>query len=121
MQYNEQLHRLTTFELALVQRFLTVEFQGREEIGSQIKGATGRWLTNAEAPALIIRVSDTCALANVNTRVSVDGVGHDEDGSELHFLFHVVDGKAAEIEIFRPDGGKVRKLPQPSTISVMAY
>ncbi|HEX6575620.1 MAG TPA: hypothetical protein VF042_11690 [Gemmatimonadaceae bacterium] len=51
----------------------------------------------------------------------MEGKGRDADDSDVYFLLHVVDGKANEVEIFRPDGNPVRQLPTAETLEIMAY
>jgi hypothetical protein len=56
--------------------------------------------------------------APVRTRIPVEAEGVDQDGVPIHFLLHVVDGFAKELEIYREDSGPVRRLPSPDTLEL---
>lgn len=121
MFLDPEWHELTPAERELLQRLLSVDFTGRDALLEQLSHARGRWVEGSGLPALRLEVPERASAAHVTGRVPVEGKGRDADDSDVYFLLHVVDGKANEVEIFRPDGNPVRQLPTAETLEIMAY
>ena len=121
MGLDSEFHDPTDYERRLIDRLLSVPFQGRDQVRDQARSARVRWISNAAAPALIIQPSAESKTANVSTRVPTDATGRDSDGGEIFFLLHVVDGRLSEIEVYRGDGEPIQKFPPPETVKVMNY
>jgi hypothetical protein len=50
--------------------------------------------------------------------VPVEAVAPDSDGVPVHFLLHVVDGLAREVEVFREDSAPIRRLPVAAQLTL---
>lgn len=121
MIFNPEWHEVTPSEMELMHQLLSVDFSGRDALAEQVSQAKARWLESPGVPALQLEVSGAAPVALVTRRVPVEGRGRDIDGSDVYFLLHVVNGKANEIEIFRPDGAHIQQLPRAGTLDIMAY
>jgi hypothetical protein len=106
-------------ECQLVDRLLSEEFSGREEVVAQFAQARVRSI-DAEGSLALEVPSEP--LAEVQYRVPVSGIGLMEEGTAMEFLIHVVDGHFDELEVVdycRLDGDPVRPWPNPATLEVM--
>lgn len=108
-------------ERALIEKLVSIEFPGSEELSEQLKNASITWRISKGAPALLIAVPDDTPLAPVKRRIPIEAEAKDEDGRTLHLLLHVVDGRMNEVEVFREDGERVRRLPRPQDLRVVLY
>lgn len=113
----EEFRPLAESEQELLQRLLSAEFAGREEIGNQLRNAQVR--TIDENGSLEIRTTET-RLAPVANRIPVESEGSDSDGVPVYALLHVVDGKAVELELYKADGSTIRSRPRPDAMNVFA-
>ena len=110
---------LTPEELGIVNRLLSVEFQGREELLRQAQS---------------IRVSEECKdcrsitilvdnllenTATVKRRIPIEAEAVDIDGAKIHILLHVVHGYIDEIEIYREDLQSVKEIPKPNSLELI--
>jgi hypothetical protein len=43
----------------------------------------------------------------------------DEDGVHVHFLLHVVEGFAKELEFYKDDGTPIKRMPHPSELEII--
>ena len=57
--------------------------------------------------------------AAVTKRIPVEAEAKDQDGVDIHMLLHVVDGRPAELEIFKDDGSSIKELPEPSAFELI--
>lgn len=121
MHYETDWHMLTVREQHLLKRLLSCPFDGRDALMSQLEKALARWVVKSGVPALQLQVGSTSSPASVRQMVPVDGLGKDLDGSDVYFLLHVVEGRAQEVEIFRPDGKPILQLPDADSIQVQVY
>ncbi len=112
-QFREQ----TSSERAILGRLLTAAFGGREEIREQILDARVRELD--EERSLEFRLG-TRVRAPVKKRIPVEGSALDEDGIPIHFLLHVVNGYATELEVFKADCSRIKKMPAVADIEVVS-
>jgi hypothetical protein len=58
--------------------------------------------------------------AGVARRIPVEAMGADEDGVPIYVLLHVVDGAISSVEVFRDDGGEIRRMPSVDSLDVVA-
>ncbi|MEJ7698978.1 MAG: hypothetical protein WKF71_04940 [Pyrinomonadaceae bacterium] len=98
---------------------LSISFPGWKELQKQIDESLVSYECE-NCPTVELIVNHSVASAEVKRRVPVEGEIFDEDGVKIHFLVHVVEGYLSEIEIFRDDSGKIRQLPEISSIKVMS-
>lgn len=111
--------RLNEEERNLLIRLLSISFPGQKELQEQINAT----LVSHECkccPTVELVVDPYVAYAQVKRRVPVEGESFDEDGEKIHFLIHVVEGYLAEIEFFRDDSKRIKRLPEISSIKVMS-
>jgi putative aminopeptidase FrvX len=57
--------------------------------------------------------------AKVVRRIPVEAEARDEDGTVIHVLVHVLDGKLNELEIYREDSGTVVRKPAPEQLRLI--
>jgi hypothetical protein len=77
-------------------RVRTIDEDGGLELESQIEG---------KAPVV--------------KRIPVEAEGKDRDGTTIHMLLHVKEGRPVELEFFREDGVTVKTMPQPSDFELI--
>jgi hypothetical protein len=68
---------------------------------------------------LEIQRGDSGNRAAVKKRIPVEAEGLDEDGITVHFLLHVVDGFATELEVYKDDGSLIKRRPSPNDLKVI--
>lgn len=113
---NDELRAMTLFEKQLFARFLSQPFSGSKEIAEQINAASVRTLD--QEGSLAIQSTSPALATGVKARVPVEAEGEDEDGVCIHFLLHVVRGRAYELEVYKEDGTKIRVLPEVKAIRI---
>jgi hypothetical protein len=106
---------LTVDERALLERLLSVEFPGRDELRRQLNVVTAR---STDVQGILSLNVDPNLAANVKCRIPAEGECADTDGVMIHVLLHVVDGRMAELEIYKNDGSAVRRPPSPEALSI---
>lgn len=114
---NEEFRPLTESESELLQRLLSAEITGREEMRNQLRSAQVR--TIDENGSFEIRSTET-RLAPVVNRIPVEAEGSDSDGLPVYTLLHVMDGKAIELELYKADGSRIRSCPRPDAMNLFA-
>lgn len=88
-------------------RLLTEEFPGVTELRAH--AAVARLEEILEA--FIIHLPADVPAAAVRTRIPVEAEGVDADGMALYCLLHVVNGRLAELELYRADGEVIHTIP----------
>jgi hypothetical protein len=106
---------LTSYEHALLERLLSVEFPGRDQLRNQLKVVTAR---STDVGGMLSLQVDPSLAANVKGRVPTEGQCADVDGIMIHVLLHVVDGTMRELETYKDDGSAVRKPPSPDALTL---
>jgi hypothetical protein len=114
---DEPFRALTTGELRIVQRLLQEAFEGRDDLISQLRDAHVRRID--DNGSLAFRVGGPSAV-QISARVPVEGEAPDVDGVPIHVLLHVVDGRLAELELYRNDLGTILEFPKAENLSVMS-
>ena len=109
---------MAAVERAILDRLLEVAFPGRDEIREQLESAQV-WSLGMNGGLAIAPTSPV--VATVINRIPVEAEGVDDDLAPIHILLHVVDGRVSDLEIFREDGGPVRKVPVPAELKVVPF
>ena len=94
---NDQWRHPTSWERSILDRLMTGNFQGAEEVRKQIAGAMVSSLD--DFGSISIRTTAN-AKANVRARVPIEAYANDIDGNRIHYLLHVVDGLVNELEVY---------------------
>ena len=106
----------TREEQQLLRRLLEPDFPGRDALLSMIDQVDVRTLDELGSLELRTHVAGKVPVVK---RVPVEAEAEDEDGYLIHALLHVVDGRLAELEIFKDDGSCVRRMPAASAFELM--
>jgi hypothetical protein len=93
---------------------LSVDFNGRSEIGRQLQECHVRPID--ENGSLEVRCPRFASKAPVKGRIPVELMGNDVDGVAVHVLLHVVDGLVTEIEVYKDLPTEVLQLPCDWTV-----
>lgn len=109
--------RLNAFESELIARLLSPPFEGREEVAEQIESATVSEID--EDGSLAFEVTAPVA-ARVRKRVPTEAQVQDRDGTLIHALLHVVNGKITELEFYKEDSSRIVERPPPGEWEVQA-
>jgi hypothetical protein len=105
---DSHFRQLDSRERAIFDALLAQPFPGREELAFQLRQATARRIDNEGSLGLKVIGAPP---AQVTSRVPVEAQTHDSDGMDVFILLHVVDGFAAELDVFRGDSQ-----PRPTEI-----
>lgn len=102
--------QLAAGERQLIDELLRESFEGRNELRIQLADAS----VVAHGPPDTRTVVFAPAGGNIpraytGSRVPVDGLIADDDGTDIEVLLHVVDGYARELEIYRVDGSPIER------------
>lgn len=93
----------------MLETLLTLPFPGSPELRDQLGSVKVVEEYPGDDPSVVFCADEDAApAARVRNRVPVEARGRDEDGTTVHVLLHVLDGYVAELELFRPDGKRVR-------------
>ncbi|MEJ1230059.1 MAG: hypothetical protein WDM88_04600 [Galbitalea sp.] len=109
----EALRPLTPRERDLLAALLRPSFPGRRDLIEQISGLQVISIDDDGSLKLVPREG---AAASVTRRIPVEAEVEDEDGVMIHVLFHVLDGRLNELEIFRDDSAGVLHPIDPDTL-----
>ena len=112
----QSLRELTSLERRYLDRLMSAEFPGREQVSEQLRSVLGRRIDDAGSIELVPQGK---VHANVTKRVPVEGESADVDGVPIYFLLHVVDGQVRELEIYKADGSSIAQMPAPEQIEVI--
>src|ERR1700674_2416472 len=99
---------LNTREIQLLEKLLSHEFPGRDELREQVASLVCR--TIDEDGGLSLKCS-AGRPARVLCREPTEGACADLDGVQLHVLLHVVDGFVNEMELYKDDSSRVKRSP----------
>ena len=96
---------------------LAVPFPGSEELRGQLGYVKVTEEYDGEDPSVIFDVARKAAPpAPVRRRIPVEAEGADADGVPIYALLHVLDGYVWELELFRPDGNDVKRVPDARSL-----
>lgn len=108
--------QFTTNERQIIDRLLGTDFQGKHEIREQLNHCLVKQID--KEGSLKFRIK-TDIKANVKRRIPIEAEVEDEDGTLIHVLLHVVDGKLDELEFYKEDGSPIIKVPDPSKLRLL--
>jgi hypothetical protein len=117
MQNEEQFRKPTPMEADFLRLLLSADFVGKSAITEQLDNCRVR-VVDSEG-SLEIQPGDSGGRATVEKRIPVEAEGLDEDGIAVHFLLHVVDGFAKELEVYKDDGSSIKRMPSPTDLKVI--
>lgn len=98
---------------------MSAEFTGIASVREQLAGSTINVVDYGGALILAFDVPDGKPRADVTQRIPVEAVGLDRDGMPIHFLLHVVEGFAREIEVFREDSAPIQQIPDSAALTLL--
>lgn len=105
----------TEYERQILDRLLSQEFPGKAELKLQLQECEVR--TISDMGTFAIRPCCT-PIAPVVERIPVEAVADDLDGHGIHFLLHVIQGVASELEVFTDTAFPVIQIPTPEQLRV---
>jgi len=70
-----------------------------------------------EDPSIFLRTSSSES-ASVIARVPTEGEAPDVDGVMIRYLLHVIEGRISELEIYKDDGSRILRQPEPEEVTV---
>ena len=114
---DEQFRPPAATEAEVIQRLVAADFPGKEQIADQLRNYRVRRID--EEGSLELRLTGIAPAAKVDKRIPVEAEAPDSDGIHVHFLLHVIDGFAAELEVYKDDGTHIERLPRPDEVKVV--
>jgi hypothetical protein len=112
---NSEWRPPSDYEREVMARLLSVEFPGVQELRTQLAAC----LVKTSGGYGTVKIQSKCPLAaKVVDRVPVEAVADDADGYGIHYLLHVIDGFAEELEVFTETLLDIIKTPDPSSLRV---
>ena len=106
----------TISEMKLFERLFDEEFPGRAELKGMLPLMQVRTIDNLGGLKLL---STAKTRAPVIKRIPVEAEAKDVDGVMIHVLLHTKDGQPDELEIYREDGGQLKRLPAPENFQLI--
>jgi len=103
-------------EREILRRLMEVEFPGRDELKQQLADAVVRPIDDEGSFEIKAESGPPAAVAK---RVPVEAELPDSDGIAVHYLLHVLDGRAAELDVYKDDGTSVKRSPNPNDLRVI--
>ncbi|HXX15395.1 MAG TPA: hypothetical protein VEJ47_10885 [Candidatus Eremiobacteraceae bacterium] len=100
-----------------MRRLLTADFAGKEALARQLDRCRVR-IIDTEG-TLLLEPSRDADPAVVLKRIPVEAEATDEDGIRIHFLLHVVGGFIRELEVYKDDGSRIKRMPRPDELAVI--
>jgi hypothetical protein len=112
-------------EFALIEKLLSVDFQGAIELRQQLQGATVRTI-DAEG-SLEFKLQPLRPHAKVKGRIPVEGQYWDGSSYDpanilrplVHLLIHVKSGYLLELEIYKDDGTTILRPPLAEELEIL--
>ena len=113
---------LTEYEKGVLNKLLTVNFQGKEKLLIQLKSAKVAGYCRCgdkNCKTIMIQVeNDITNKASVETNVPVEGQGADVDGIPIMFMLFVTDGYMSALDIIKPGDAGIQSLPSVPQLQV---
>lgn len=117
MKIEQHFREPSATETNVMQRLLAADFPGKRDIAEQLAGCRVRIIDDEGSLELELR--DVAKPAPVGKRIPVEADAIDEDGIHVHFLLHVVNGFAKELEIYKDDRSPIRRMPRPDELEII--
>ena len=106
----------TPLERSLLARLLQADFPGKEELRFLLRDALVRTI-DEDGGLEIKAVAEGTAL--VIKKIPVEAEAKDDDGTVVHALLHVHDGRPSELELYREDGAQIARIPPASAFELI--
>src|SRR5213593_1046852 len=110
-----QLRQLNSNEKLLLNRLFEEDFPGRDELLAQIDNSLVEQID--KHGCLEFHHRDV-PLAQVKSRIPVEGEFEDVDGVTIHVLPHVVDNKLKSLEFYKDDSSEIINMPEPEKLRI---
>lgn len=107
--------KLSASEAKLIDRLLEKDFPGRDAIVEQIKAARVEQIDTDGSLKFFV---DSNVNAVTKFRIPTEGRFEDTDGTAIHLLLHVVNGKIDELEVYKDDSSSVISMPDPKHLTL---
>lgn len=112
MCHDEGLRPPSASEKQLLQRLLTLDFDGAEALSQQLRMLLVEPIDRDGS--LRLHPVDATPVS-VARRIPVEATYADADGVVVHVLIHVIEGMLNELEVYREDSGGVLIAPVDAT------
>lgn len=110
MQSKMQCGReLNEFERMLLDKLLSASFTGAQELRKQAASIRGFVVDGNGSLALTVSIDQR---ASVTSRIPVEAAARDYDGTLIHAVLHVRDGRLVELEFYRDAPGEIVRMPR---------
>src|SRR5437868_1942648 len=111
---------LNNWERRMLETLVSLPFPAAEALWLQLDHSKVSEEYPEGDPTVIFVVDrEAVPAAMVERRVPVEAEGTDDDGMPILVLLHVIDGYVWELELFRGDGGLIRRLPEPESLTLL--
>jgi len=120
MNQRQGFRPLASKEIAILKKLLQQPFRGRDELSQQLIGAQVRQIDDSGSLRFLLRGGTPAPLPR---GIAVEATYFDDgNGNEAHvnILLHVVDGKLSMLEIYKDDGSKIARDPDPAELQVFS-
>ena len=112
---NSEWRPPSDYERQVIERLLAAEFPGVRELRNQLATCVVKTFRGYGT----VKIQSKCPqAAKVVDRVPVEAAADDADGYGIHYLLHVIDGFAEELEVFTETLLDIIKTPDPSSLRV---
>lgn len=109
---------LTLAERQLLDALLAPVFPGRDQLLEQVSACRVR--PADDDGCLAFSVPAGLIASDVKYRVPTEAEYVDSDGSTVHLLLHVAEGRLFELEMWKENGTRILSKPDPSQFQVFA-
>lgn len=103
-------------ERRILSRLMEATFPGRDELSEQLADAVVRPIDDYGSLEIKAESGPSAAVAK---RVPVEAEVPDSDGIAVHYLLHVLDGRAIELDIYKDDGSPIQRALEPNKLRVL--
>ena len=103
----------TEYELKILEAMLKHMAHGADQLNEQLKHAQVSSID--EEGSLRFKINSP-VVTDIEDRVPITGIFDDADGIPIYLLLHIVDGRLAELEIYKADGSKILNKPVPEKL-----
>jgi hypothetical protein len=102
-------------EIALLNKLLDHDFQGRDALRIQLSSVTGR---RTDEHGCLELKTDEAIEAHAEIGSPTEGRCQDVDGVAIVVMLHVRKGKLYMLEMFKEDGSEILKAPKAEDLRV---
>ena len=114
--------KLNTIETEIFNKLLERDFPGADEIKDQIKNCEAKIIRdyNDNWGSIEIRTNSK-KMADVESRIPVQGILYDSDGVPIEVFLHVIGGFINELEIVKVGQSPMKTIPDVKNMKVVLY